>query len=293
MRSAEDLLDTIVTCAQDDPRVRAVLLNGSRANPNAKKDILQDFDIVYLVTEIDSFVKDQAWIARFGEPLIVQTPEDMVDPLPSRYDRYAYLMQFTDGHRIDLALTSWETFQSEPLDSLTVVLVDKDRRLASVPEPSEAGYVLSAPTEKAFADCCNEFLWVSTYVAKGLWRDEIVYAKVMFEQYVRPQALRVLDWYIGMGTGFTTNPGKLGKRYPQKLPEAMWTLVQQSYSDANISNSWAALHALNDVFRMASEAIAQGLGFPYPTREADNVRDFLKHLESLPKDAREVYGNQA
>jgi aminoglycoside 6-adenylyltransferase len=289
MRSAEEMLELVVSVARGDPRIRAVLLNGSRANPNAKPDILQDFDVVYLVNEVEPFIRDRAWISVFGDLLILQTPEDMEEPPPSRDGRYAYLMLFTDGNRLDLGLQPVSLFEAEPLDSLTVVLLDKDLRLRAIPPSGEAGYVLPAPTAKAFADCCNEFLWVSTNFAKGLWRDEIVYAKVMFEQYVRPQALRMLDWYIAMQTGFSINPGKLGKRYRQLLPADLWTLVELSYSDAQITNAWAALNALNEAFRIASTAIAGQLGFEYPAREVENVRHYLARLEALPRGAKAVF----
>ncbi len=45
------MFDLILDTARADERIRAVILNGSRANPNAPRDPFQDFDIVYLVTD--------------------------------------------------------------------------------------------------------------------------------------------------------------------------------------------------------------------------------------------------
>ena len=39
MRSEKEMLDLIIRTAQDDVRIRAVIMNGSRANPNAPRDI--------------------------------------------------------------------------------------------------------------------------------------------------------------------------------------------------------------------------------------------------------------
>lgn len=288
MRSTDEMKNLIVRVAQDDPRIRAVVMNGSRANPHAPSDIFQDFDIVYVVGEIGSFVHDKDWIAQFGEPLIIQLPEEMEDPLPSNDGTYAYLMLFTDGNRIDLTLCPLDIFTSQEPDSMTMVLLDKDHLLGSIPTPGDSGYVLQAPTGKEFADCCNEFLWVCTNVAKGLWRNEIVYAKTMYEVYVRPQALRMLDWYIAMRAGYTINPGKYGKWYQRYLPQELYALVEQSYSDADLRNSWAALYALYQAFRIASEAVARDRGFVYPLQDADNVLAYLRRVETLPSDAREV-----
>src|SRR5688572_48366 len=104
MRSEQEIIELILSTAQQDARVRAVILNGSRANPRAPRDIFQDFDILYLVTEVESFTADHSWINRFGELLLLQMPETMDDPPPQHDGSFAYLMQFSDGNRIDLAL---------------------------------------------------------------------------------------------------------------------------------------------------------------------------------------------
>lgn len=52
MRNEKEMLDLILRTAVNDPEIRAVYMNGSRTNPNVKKDIFQDYDIVYVVNEI-------------------------------------------------------------------------------------------------------------------------------------------------------------------------------------------------------------------------------------------------
>jgi len=171
MRSEKEMYELILGVARNDDRIRAVILNGSRANPNAASDIFQDYDIVYLVTDIPSFKADPSWIDRFGERIMLHIPEDMEDPPPSGDDHYAYLTQFVDGNRIDLSLFPAARFNEMQRDSLSVLLLDKDGVIIEpFPAPSDIDYLPKPPTPKAFADCCNEFWWVSTYVAKGLWR---------------------------------------------------------------------------------------------------------------------------
>ena len=66
MRSEQEMYQLILNIAKKDDRIRAVILNGSRANPNAATDLFQDFDIVYIVTEMTSFKSDPTWIDQFG-----------------------------------------------------------------------------------------------------------------------------------------------------------------------------------------------------------------------------------
>ena len=104
MRSEQEMLDLILDTAREDERIRAVVMNGSRANPNAPHDRFQDFDIVYFVSDVEPFKYNYEWIKRFGEIMIMQMPEDMEDPPPQRHGSFVYLMQFTDGNRIDLGI---------------------------------------------------------------------------------------------------------------------------------------------------------------------------------------------
>jgi len=53
MRSEEEILDLILNYAHRDEDVRAVVMNGSRVNSNAKIDLFQDYDIIYFVRNVE------------------------------------------------------------------------------------------------------------------------------------------------------------------------------------------------------------------------------------------------
>ena len=93
MRSDEEMLELILDVAKKDDSIRAVTMNGSRVNPNVKKDPFQDFDIVYLVRDVEPYKRNKAFISQFGELMILQTPEDMVDPPAEDDGHYSYLMR--------------------------------------------------------------------------------------------------------------------------------------------------------------------------------------------------------
>ena len=115
-----------------------VLLNGSRANPNIKTDKYQDFDIVYIVTDIDHFTCDHGWTNIFGEKIITQLPDEM--PIGNNENKtgFTYLMLFTDGNRIDLTIFPLEKIKTHfRLDSLTMVWLDKDKLFTDIPSPGE------------------------------------------------------------------------------------------------------------------------------------------------------------
>lgn len=289
MRSEQEMLELIVNTAKNDDRIRAVIMNGSRVNPNVPRDFFQDFDVVYIVTDVAAFSNNHEWIKRFGELMILQIPENMEDPPPENNGSFGYLMQFTDGNRIDLGIHPLEKLDELGEDSLSRLLLDKDGILGPFAPSSDHDYLPRPPTAKAFSDCCNEFWWVCPYVAKGLWREEIVYAKYMLDQVAREQSMKMVTWYVGMRTEFSRSPGKLGKYLKQYLELELWEKVEQSYSDAGYDSTWDALFVLCDLFRTTANRIAMQFGFVYPRSEDERVSAHLHHVRNLPRTAPEMY----
>lgn len=134
MRTEKQMYDLLLNIANNDERIRAVYLNGSRTNPNAPKDIFQDYDVVYVVNETKSFIEDKNWINLFGEILYMQYPDEHPDFPSDKENFYGWLMQFTDGNRIDLHIETLSHAQANILnDILCLVLLDKDNCLPEIP----------------------------------------------------------------------------------------------------------------------------------------------------------------
>ena len=285
MRTEQEMLDLIMSFANNDHNIRAVVMNGSRVNPNVKKDIFQDFDIACLVNDVTPYIRNDKIPAYFGEVLILQEPENMQDPPAENNGHYTYLMQFMDGNRIDLSFYPLEQMKSVLNDSLTVVLLDKDRVMPELPASNDRDYLPKKPTEKLFQDCCNEFWWCSPYVAKGLWRGELTYAKYMLDVVVREQLMRMLTWYFGIITGFNKSPGKMGKYIKADVESEIWSELESTYSDAGFENIWLSLLAMGSLFRRLANVVALSFGFQYLQHDDDHVSEYLQRIKNLPKDA--------
>lgn len=277
MRSEKEMFDLILEFAHAEERVRAVILDGSRADPQAPRDELQDYDIVYVVSDMQSFMDNPGWIDIFGERMILQLPDDMGDVTNKHPVGYTYLMQFMDGTRIDLTLYPADKIAEAEVTSYCYALLDKDGILPGEKFRDASHYLPTPPTAKEFADCCNEFWWVSPYVAKGLARDEIIYAKHMHE-IVREELAKMLTWYIGVRTGFRENPGKYGKRWRKLLEPELWELLLQTYADATLEGTWKALFSTCDLFRLTAPVVAAEFGLTYPGQEDERVYAYLEYL---------------
>ncbi|GAA4852852.1 aminoglycoside 6-adenylyltransferase [Paenibacillus vulneris] len=293
MRSEKEMMDLILGVARQDNRIRAVYMNGSRTNPHAPKDLFQDYDIVYVVTETASFFSDNAWIRIFGDLLMIQEPDRLDQGLgiKKNFDRsYAYLMLFTDGNRIDLQIESIESMKTGYVsDKLTLPLLDKDGCLPSIPPPTDSDYYVKRPTEGQYNSCTNNFWWCLQNIAKGIWRDELPYAKLMYEHTTRASLDDMVRWWIGIHNDFQVSAGKMGKYFKNYLPEAYWDRYQRTYSDSDYERFWEAIFTAGELFRMLGKEVAMYCRFTYPAEDDKNMTAYLKQVRNLPADAKSIF----
>lgn len=289
-RTDDDVLDTILATARTDERVRAVVLSGSRADPSVPADDLRDFDVVYVVTDVPALRDERGWLEAFGEPAIVQTP-DAMGGAPAREDGgFAFLMQFTDGHRIDLTLLPVDAMSGFRHDGPAIVLHDPDGIVPAPPPPDAPHHVPEPPTPGAFADACNEFWWVAPYVAKGLLRGEFTYARHHLDTVMRAQLMTVLDWQVAGASGFARGAGKCGRQLRRDLGAERWTLLEATYAPADAGATWDALEAMARLFRSVATEVAARHGLAYPEDDDRRVTALLRRMRARAGSVQRAHG---
>lgn len=277
MRSEREMLELIINTAKEDERIRGVIMSGSRADTHAPKDIYQDYDIIYFVTDVAPFWNNTAWLEeKFGGISLLQTPEIMSLIPPDNDGSFVFLTIFEDGNRIDLNITSDPYIDDgEPV----IVLLDKTGELSGI-KPREDFWYIKTPAEKLFHDCCNEFHWCLNNVAKGIARDELPYVMEMFNNYVRNGLNIMTDWYIGAENDFKVSAGKMGKYYKKYLPEELYKMYAATYSDSDYDNIWRAVFTACALFRRLAEAVAEKFGYTYNISEDENIIDYMNKVKN-------------
>ena len=167
MRTDQEMLDLILQIAKK-LQVDAVALSGSRTNQNIQTDEFQDYDVVYIVDDLDNLTSNLSWLDQFGKRIVEQEV--------TLGHRRLYLMLFEDGNRIDLTLCPKDHI-NEWVDSEAgfTVLVD-DKGLFESYSSSPERFWIHPASETDFKKACNEFWWVSAYVVKGICRNQVIYA---------------------------------------------------------------------------------------------------------------------
>lgn len=279
MRTETEMMELILQTAMNDDRIRAVAMDGSRANADSQQDNLSDFDIVYFVTDIRTFTQDLQWIDVFGDRLITQFPDDWYSHPYQCEGRepFAILMQFADGNRIDLTLVDLSNpgnhFQTnEP----RVVLLKKDELPELVAVSDSKVFYITQPTAFEFMNITNEFRWLILYVSKGLCRNEFPYARHLYEGYVMDMFVKMLSWKIGIEHHFRISVGLYGKYLKRYMTQDEMNRYLEVLPNGTLADMWDKLFRLYDFFADLESTVAAQLGFTVLENERLRVRAFLE-----------------
>ncbi len=290
MRDEKIMYQLFLDIANADSRILAVYLNGSRANQNVPKDIFQDYDIVFVVTQTEDFIREKDWIRKFGTILYMQYPDEHPDAPSDKGNFYGWLMQFDDGVRVDLHVESVPHAKEHICeDKLCKVLLDKAHVLPRIPEATDEGYYVKKPSQAQFLACANEFWWCTNNLAKGLWREEMPYVQDMANFTVRKELEKMLSWKVGLKTGFQVSVGKSAKYLGRWLGQEEYQEYLGTYFGGKTEDAWEAVFCMCSLFRRTAKEVAEGLGYVYHTQEEEAALSFLEHVRHLPKDAKGVY----
>ncbi len=283
MRTEAEMMDLILNKARKDDRIRAVAMDGSRANRNAVHDQYSDFDIVYFVTDVREFTKDKSWVKCFGDILIVQYPMDWYSH-PYDYsskNTFAYLIQFADGNRIDLSIVDLCNIEKEKDNNEPrIILLNKDDYKELIPIESENTFFIKAPTEKEFYNTTNEFRWLSIYISKGLCREEFYYARYSFDVLIMEMFIKMLNWKIGIRYDFKVTTGGHSKYLKRYLTEEEMKRVQGIFPNGEYEDIWDKLFLMYDYFEELESEVAKHFNYFYDKEEAAKVHEFLLQRKS-------------
>lgn len=229
--------------------IKLVTMNGSRVNHKIISDPYQDYDVVFFVEDIDSFVYEPEY---FGEVLIYQN---------NRYgDDKIMMTQYTSGLRIDLQIRNIsgpDRYLKE--DSLTHVIYNEtDRQINII--PNDTMHRLLNPTAESFKNSVNEIYWVSLYVVKALRRNQINYATYLMTTIILEELSLMLGYNINIKHDKEINYGLNYKYLGHYLEEG----AEYYYSLYTRPVSYEVVLEVLDWYQVLVENVALVYGFEMP-----------------------------
>ena len=252
-------------------QVEAVAMSGSRTDTKAPKDEFQDYDVVYVVDDLDNLTSNLAWLDQFGTRIIEQ--HNILG------NRRLYLMLFEDGNRIDLTLCPKDHIQEWVESEADFTVLEDPKGLFAPYSPNPQRYWTNPASQTDFEKACNEFWWVSAYVVKGICRKQVIYATDHLYEICQQELLKVLAWQVASDKG-TVDVGKNYKYLFQYLPTEKEKKFSALLDFSSIDKITQSLFATMQLFHQEAQSLAQKMGFAYDKEVAEKMMRYAE--EKLP-----------
>ena len=266
MRTDQEMLDLILETAKK-LQIDAVALSGSRTDTKAPKDEFQDYDVVYVVDDLDTLTRDLVWLHQFGTRNIEQ--HNILG------NRRLYLMLFEDGNRIDLTLCPQEHMQ-EWVDSEAGFTVLEDKKgIFETYSPSPERFWIDPASETDFEKSCNEFWWVSAYVVKGICRNQVIYATDRLYSICQQELLKILAWQVASARG-RVEIGKNCKYLFNHLPVEKEKELSNLLDFSSLDKITQSLFDTMQLFHQEAQSLAQKMDFDYDKEVAEKMIQYAE-----------------
>ena len=266
MRTETEMFDVILQTAKV-LQVDAVALSGSRTNQKIQTDEFQDYDVVYVVDDLDNLTSNLAWLDQFGTRIIEQ--HNILG------NRRLYLMLFEDGNRIDLTLCPKKYIQEWVESEADFTVLEDPKGLFAPYSPNPQRYWTSSASEIDFEKACNEFWWVSAYVVKGICRKQLFYATDHLYGICQQELLKVFAWQVASDRG-EVDIGKNYKYLFQYLPAEKEKEFSDLLDFSSVEKLTQSLFATMQLFHREAQILAQKMGFNYDKEVAEKMIQYAE-----------------
>lgn len=291
--SEQAVFDKLIRWGSAQEPVRLMLLTSTRANPNLPKDALSDYDVELVVTDMAPYVERTDWLNDFGTPLIFIHPLDYPEEqtwLDAGLSSAITMVIYENGLKFDIIVypvALFERYKAAPslpetLDIGYRVLLDKDGLAEGLAPYTAMVHIPAKPSEAEYLNLVRAFWWDTTYAAKYLWRDELLFARYMLDTEIRDNYLRrMLEWSLELAHDWALHPGLHGKWLKQRLPPELWAQLAATFVGPEIAGNWDALFRATELFRTVAIQVGDALGYAYPHDLDARVSAYLHKIQHL------------
>jgi aminoglycoside 6-adenylyltransferase len=199
MNSYDTIMERILSYANESELIQAMILFGSRARVKNAADQYSDYDIIFLVKDVDYFLNTDQWLNQiekyyisFQEPTAAYGQERRVF--------------FSDAMDMDFLFYDSKKSESLAADNTIqsffsrgfMILVDKIDFKGAIErnKPSESAKEIETVfTEKEFINLANTFWFHSIWSVKKVLRGELWSAKSCVDGYMKDLLRQLLEGY--------------------------------------------------------------------------------------------------
>jgi aminoglycoside 6-adenylyltransferase len=271
--------------------VRAMVLTSSRAVPNAPVDLFSDYDVILILRDSHPFHEDRAWLGDFGSVLAAYRDPIMIE---DGWEKSGYVVQYENGFKADFTLWPVQVLQkiaTDPqlpaeFDAGYQIILDKDQLTTGLRAPTYAAYIPKPPSQSDYLAKIEDLFLDCAYVAKFLWRDDMMAAKYILDNIMKQEyLLPMLEWHAEIAHNWSVKPGPYGRRLKGWLRSDLWAELEGTYTDADVAANWDALYRTIALMRRVAIEVGQNLGYVYPQDLEARTIAYVQKVQRLPPGA--------
>lgn len=231
--------------------VRAIALVGSQARVSPPADEFSDVDLVLFVDQAEPYLRQDAWLRQFGEPLLTLVESKLHAGLEVR------CVLFRDGLEVDFAILPAALAAAVPREA-EVVLRRGFRMLygeIAVADVAAGGAEGLPPTQPQLDALSNDFWFHTLWAAKKLCRGELLFAKQVCDCYLTARLVDLARWRAADDDTWHTY-----RFFERWAGDDVVESVSRSFARYDAADIARALRAKGERFRELENDVARRFG---------------------------------
>lgn len=88
----------------------------------------------------------------------------------------------------------------------------------------------------------------------------------------------MIEWYIGINTGFSASVGMWGKYFKRHLSIELYELYTKTYSSCEML--WTSIFVASELFRTVANVVGKHFGYDYNQSDDDNMMQYLINMKN-------------
>jgi aminoglycoside 6-adenylyltransferase len=281
MNSYDDIMEKLVAYANKSELIQVMLLFGSRARVKNVADKYSDYDIIFLVKDVDYFLNTDQWLNQiekcyisFQEPTAAYGQERRVF--------------FSDA--MDMDFLFYDVKEYERLASDTTIqsfcfrgykmLVDKIDFKTAIERNKSFEDIRTIFSEKEFINLANTFWFHSIWSVKKILRGEIWAAKSCVDGYMKDLLRQMLEGHTKAVHSKDFDVWHDGRFLDNWVDENIKIQLKTAYGMYDAMDILRAMNNTMRIFSVVSSKTAVILDYDYPITAEKYAVEQIKKLTS-------------
>jgi len=272
----DNFLAKVTTWARGRQDIKALILVGSRARTDRPADIWSDYDIIIIVDDPKTYIRNDSWFHKFGRVILTFIEKCAID------DSFERRVLFDNGQALEAISTSSPgNLNPHVLDLYRrgyQVLLD-NIKISSLLEEIESLPPLKSwpPSSDLFINVINDFFYHCIWAVKKLMRGELWMAKHCLNGYMQKNCLlKIIEWHAQAQNNRKSDTwfsGRFMEKWADKKIIGRLNKIDARYDRKDIVR---ALYNMMTLFDELARETAALLHYTYEHKKAEWTRAWIK-----------------